>query len=80
VPGAAGGRARPEQLTCTGPMGMRTPVTGVFTMALEAQPGGTLVRLSHHAVGPIDADTAAAYQSGWGEVFAALRGHLGLAG
>jgi hypothetical protein len=61
-------------------MGMRTPVTGVFTMALEERPEGTLVRLSHQAVGPIDAETLAAYQTGWVEVFDALRGHLGLAG
>jgi hypothetical protein len=38
------------------------------------------VRLSHHAVGPIDSETLAAYRTGWGEVFDALRGHLGLAG
>ena len=29
------GIRRPEQLTCSGPMGMRTPVTGVFSMELE---------------------------------------------
>jgi hypothetical protein len=61
-------------------MGMRTPVAGVFTMALEEQPGGTLVRLSHHAVGPIDEETLAAYQTGWSEVFDALETHLGLTG
>jgi hypothetical protein len=74
------GIRRPEQLTCSGPMGMSTPVTGVFSMALEERPEGTLVRLSHHAVGPIDEETMAAYQTGWGEVFDALKGHLGLAG
>ena len=73
------GIRRPEQLTCTGPMGMSGPVAGVFAMELEERPGGTLVRLSHHAVGPIGDETKAAYQSGWVGVFDALRGHLGLA-
>jgi hypothetical protein len=61
-------------------MGMRTPVTGVFSMELSERPDGTLVRLSHHAVGPIDDETRAAYESGWSEVFDALRAHLGLTG
>jgi hypothetical protein len=38
------------------------------------------VRLSHHAVGPIDDETRSSYQAGWGEVFGALKAHLGLAG
>ena len=42
--------------------------------------GATLVRLSHHAVGPIDDETRAAYEHGWVEVFGALQGHLGLTG
>jgi uncharacterized protein YndB with AHSA1/START domain len=74
------GIRRPEQLTCSGPMGMHTPVTGVFSMELEERPDGTLVRLSHHAVGPIDDETRAAYEGGWSGVFDALRGHLGLSG
>ena len=71
---------RPEQLTCTGPMGMRTPVTGVWAMTLEERADGTLVRLSHRAVGQIDDETRSAYEHGWVEVFDALRSHLGLAG
>ena len=71
---------RPERLTCTGPMGMGGPVTGVFSMELDERPDGTLVRLSHHAVGPIDDETRAGYESGWAGVFDALRAHLGLAG
>jgi hypothetical protein len=55
-------------------------VTGVFSMELSERPDGTLVRLSHHAVGPIDDETRAAYEGGWSEVFDALRGHLGLSG
>ena len=74
------GVRRPERLACSGPMGMRGPVAGVFAMELEERPGGTLVRLSHQAVGPIDEETSASYQTGWGEVFDALRAHLGLAG
>ena len=74
------GIRRPELLTCAGPMGMRTPVTGVWTMELTERDGATLLRLSHHAVGPIDDETRAAYQHGWGEVLEALKGQLGLAG
>ena len=74
------GIRRPDLLTCTGPMGMRVPVTAVWSMELSEHDGGTLVRLSHHAVGPIDDETRAAYQHGWGEVLDALRAHLGLAG
>ena len=71
---------RPELLTCNGPMGMGTPVTGVWSLALSEADAGTLVRLSHHAVGPIDDETRTAYEHGWVEVFDALRGHLGVTG
>jgi DNA-binding transcriptional ArsR family regulator/uncharacterized protein YndB with AHSA1/START domain len=71
---------RPERLACSGPMGMSGPVAGVFALDLEERPDGTLVRLSHHAVGPIDDDTRASYERGWVEVFGALQSHLGLAG
>jgi DNA-binding transcriptional ArsR family regulator/uncharacterized protein YndB with AHSA1/START domain len=71
---------RPERLECSGPMGMGGPVTSVFALALEARDGGTLMRLSHHAVGPIDDETRASYQTGWTAVFDALRTHLGLTG
>jgi DNA-binding transcriptional ArsR family regulator/uncharacterized protein YndB with AHSA1/START domain len=71
---------RPERLACSGPMGMSGPVAGVFALDLEERPDGTLVRLSHHAVGPIDDDTRASYERGWTEVFGALQSHLGLAG
>jgi DNA-binding transcriptional ArsR family regulator/uncharacterized protein YndB with AHSA1/START domain len=69
---------RPDRLECSGPMGISGPVTGVFTLDLEERPGGTLVRLSHHALGAIDEQTRTLYESGWQEVFAALKGHLGL--
>ena len=74
------GIRRPELLTCAGPMGMRTPVTGVWTMELSERDGATLLRLSHHAVGPIDDEARAAYQQGWGEVLDTLQRHLGLTG
>jgi DNA-binding transcriptional ArsR family regulator/uncharacterized protein YndB with AHSA1/START domain len=74
------GIRRPERIACSGPMGMSGPVAGVFALDLEERPDGTLVRLSHHAVGPIDDETRSSYERGWVEVFGALRGHLGLAG
>jgi DNA-binding transcriptional ArsR family regulator/uncharacterized protein YndB with AHSA1/START domain len=73
------GIRRPERLACSGPMGMQGPVSGVVAMDLEERPGGTLVRLSHQVVGPIDEETRAAYETGWVGVFDALRAHLGLA-
>jgi DNA-binding transcriptional ArsR family regulator/uncharacterized protein YndB with AHSA1/START domain len=74
------GVGRPERLVCSGPMGMQGPVAGVFAIDLEERPDGTLVRLSHQVVGPVDDQTRAAYETGWVEVFGALRAHLGLAG
>jgi DNA-binding transcriptional ArsR family regulator/uncharacterized protein YndB with AHSA1/START domain len=74
------GIRRPERLACSGPMGMSGPVAGVFALDLEERPDGTLVRLSHHALGSIDDDTRASYEHGWVEVLGALRSHLGLAG
>jgi hypothetical protein len=56
------GIRRPEQLTCTGPMGMSGPVAGVFAMSLSEPRRATLVRLSHHAVGTINDETRAAYE------------------
>ena len=49
-------------------------------MDLEERPDGTLVRLSHQVLGPIDEEARSSYERGWVEVFDALRGHLGLAG
>jgi DNA-binding transcriptional ArsR family regulator len=69
---------RPARIECSGPMGMAGPVTSVFALELEERGGGTLVRLSHRAIGQIDEQTQAAYEGGWVAVFDALRGHLGL--
>jgi len=71
---------RPERLECAGPMGMAGPVTAVFSFELEEQPEGTTVRLSHRAFGDIDDQTRTAYTEGWGQIFGALRAHLGLPG
>jgi DNA-binding transcriptional ArsR family regulator/uncharacterized protein YndB with AHSA1/START domain len=74
------GIRRPERLACSGPMGMQGPVAGVFALDLSERPDGTLVRLSHQVVGPVDDETRASYEAGWVEVLDALRAHLGLAG
>jgi len=74
------GIRRPERLACSGPMGLSGPVAGVFAMDLEERPDGTLVRLSHQVLGPVDDEARSSYERGWVAVFDALRGHLGLAG
>ena len=57
-----------RRLALTGPFGMPGPVLGLVSFDLEPRADGaaTLVRLSHHAVGAIDADTRARYGAGWG--------------
>ena len=59
---------RGRRLALTGALGMPGPVLGVVTFDLEPRAGGgaTLVRLSHHAIGAVDADTQDRYGAGWG--------------
>lgn len=68
-----------ERLSLRGPMGIRGAVTSVWTMELADAPGGgTRVHGSHRAFGDIDEDVSAGYSDGWGEIFGALRGYLGV--
>ena len=70
------GLERPSRLELTGPMGMRGPVASVITFELSESGAGTVVALSHKAVGDISDDTKAGYAEGWVEVLAVLERHL----
>jgi uncharacterized protein YndB with AHSA1/START domain len=61
---------RPELLLMTGPFGMSGAVQGAIEFTLEPRDGGTVVRLSHRAIGELDDDTEAAYTTGWGRLLA----------
>jgi uncharacterized protein YndB with AHSA1/START domain/DNA-binding transcriptional ArsR family regulator len=71
------GVKRPERLECSGPMGIRSPVTGVITYELEERDGGTRVRVTHRAFGDIDEATRQSYTQGWREVLGVLASHVG---
>jgi uncharacterized protein YndB with AHSA1/START domain/DNA-binding transcriptional ArsR family regulator len=70
---------RPERLECSGPMGIREPVTGVIAYELEERDGGTRVRVTHRAFGDIDQRTRLSYTQGWREVLDTLASHVGAA-
>lgn len=55
----------PNLLYLTGPMGMDGAVIGVIHFDLEAVEGGTLLKLSHRAIGDVDDQTLADYSGGW---------------
>lgn len=56
---------RGELLAMTGPMGMTGAVQNVMVITLEARDGGTLLKLTHRALGEIDEETEANYTGGW---------------
>lgn len=65
--------SRPEHVSMRGPMGMRGPVTAVWSFDLEDSGGRTVLKAAHRAFGDIDEETRAGYETGWLEVFEALR-------
>jgi DNA-binding transcriptional ArsR family regulator/uncharacterized protein YndB with AHSA1/START domain len=70
--------SRPDHFAVAGPMGMSGPVVGVFGFELTEDGDHTVLKLSHRAFGDISDETRSAYEHGWRDVFAALRGELGL--
>lgn len=70
--------ARPSGIVVSGPMGMRGPVVGLWSFELADDGDATVLTGTHRAFGDIDEETRAGYTQGWGEVYAALRGHLGV--
>ena len=56
---------RPTELQFKGALGMAGPVSGVVLVQLAEHDVGTLLTLSHHATGVLDADTQANFDMGW---------------
>lgn len=56
---------RGAYLELTGRLGTKRAVVGVITFILEAKGEGTLLRLSHRAVGEIRPETEGNYDRGW---------------
>lgn len=55
-----------KKIVLNGPMGIRTAMTGVISFELvPGKAGGTLLKLSHHAVGDIADEAQKGYDAGW---------------
>jgi DNA-binding transcriptional ArsR family regulator/uncharacterized protein YndB with AHSA1/START domain len=68
---------RPSELRLLGPMGMRGPVTGDIVFRLEETDGGTLLQLSHQALGQLEEGQAEAYDVGWNDLLGTrLKAHV----
>ena len=52
-------------LAMRGAMGLSGPVDGEIVFMLAGTSGGTVLSLTHHATGPIDAGTEEHYRFGW---------------
>lgn len=57
-----------KRLSLSGTLDMHKAVAGSVTFDLEPQGDGTLLRLQHYAVGPIEESTRANYHAGWQEL------------
>ncbi|MHB8575275.1 MAG: metalloregulator ArsR/SmtB family transcription factor [Dehalococcoidia bacterium] len=56
---------RPATLVLDGTFGMTGAIHGTVSYVLEAHDGGTLVKLSHRAIGELSQETEQGYGSGW---------------
>lgn len=56
---------QPDQLRMVGPLGMSGLVQGVISFQLEAKDEGTLLKLSHRAIGEVTEETHSGYAAGW---------------
>jgi len=54
-----------KRLSLSGTLDMHKAVAGSVTFDLEPQGDGTLLKLQHYAVGPIEESTRANYHAGW---------------
>jgi DNA-binding transcriptional ArsR family regulator/uncharacterized protein YndB with AHSA1/START domain len=59
---------RPDELRLMGPMGLAGVVHGVISFDLEAQDGGTRLKLSHRMVGEVSDEIESAFSGGWQEL------------
>ena len=58
------------QLELTGPIGMSGVVHGVARFDLEQREEGTLLKLSHRAIGDVNEQTEMTYTQGWSHLLA----------
>lgn len=65
-----------KELFLSGPMGMGDPVIGNIKFLYEEKDGGTLLKLSHHAIGEIGQERMQGYEKGWDELLQRLKGQL----
>ena len=49
----------------TGPLGMQSAITSVYTFTLVEEGGGTLLKVSHEVVGLVDPAWKTGYGEGW---------------
>jgi DNA-binding transcriptional ArsR family regulator/uncharacterized protein YndB with AHSA1/START domain len=63
-----------KELYLSGPMGMVDPVIGNIKFLYEESGGGTLLKLSHHAIGEIGEERMKGYNQGWEELLQRLKG------
>jgi uncharacterized protein YndB with AHSA1/START domain len=59
---------RNRRLRLYGPLGMDAPVVGVIDFTLEESVDGTVLHLTHRAVGELDEERMASYDAGWREL------------
>ncbi len=65
----------PKLLELVGPMMMSFPVASHVQYRLTEQSGGTLLKLTHQAIGLIPPDLAQNVTTGWGELLNQIRTH-----
>ena len=63
----------PKLLEMVGPMMMSFPVASHIQYRLTEQPGGTLLKLTHQAMGLIPPDLQMGVNQGWGEMLEHIR-------
>jgi DNA-binding transcriptional ArsR family regulator/uncharacterized protein YndB with AHSA1/START domain len=54
-----------KKLTLSGTLAMPGAIAGMVNFDLEPQGSGTILKLQHYAIGPIDEETRASYTGGW---------------
>jgi uncharacterized protein YndB with AHSA1/START domain len=63
----------PKLLELVGPMMMSFPVASHIQYRLTEQPGGTLLKLTHQAIGLIPPELQQDVSKGWGEMLGHIR-------
>src|SRR5208282_6397894 len=63
----------PKLLEITGPMMMSYAVASHFQYRLSEENGGTLLKMTHQAIGLISQDHREGLNKGWGEIMDAIK-------